>query len=164
MPDAHRGGHLNGTADHVAAPGHHELHVVHHLQHLLGGGDEILRTLLHRDAAEEQNDFLILVDAVLFLVETISVHINGVVNDFNLVRFDPVMMGDEILGQGTDGDHLHRAVHAATFDVVDALIDMHATSIELGRVNVNDQRDILQCRDGHSGGESHPVMGMHDIE
>ena len=69
VADAHCRGHLDGAADHVAGAGHDELHVVHHLQHFLGRGQEIFRAFLHGDAAEEQDDFFVLVDVVLLGVE-----------------------------------------------------------------------------------------------
>ena len=55
-------------------------------------------------------------------------------------------------------------MHAAAFDVVDALIDVHAAAVELGGVNVNDQRHALDARDGQAGGEGHPVVGVNDVE
>ena len=53
VANPHGGGHLDDAADHVAAAGHDELDVVHHLQNFLGGGQEIFRALLHGDAAEK---------------------------------------------------------------------------------------------------------------
>jgi len=57
-----------------------------------------------------------------------------------------------------------RAVHAATFDVVDPLIDVGAGAVELGGVDVDDQRDALEGGDLQAGGEGHPVVGVHDVE
>jgi hypothetical protein len=65
VPDAHGGGHFDGSADHVAAAGHDEFDVVHHLQDFFGGGEEIFRAFLHGDSAQEQDDFFVLVDLVL---------------------------------------------------------------------------------------------------
>ncbi len=63
----------------------------------------------------------------------IAVGFDGVVDDFHLGRIDAVVVGDQILGQIADGDDLHRAVHAAAFDVVDALIDVDAAAVEFGQ-------------------------------
>src|SRR5439155_2243709 len=63
-----------------------------------------------------------------------------------------------------DGDDFDGGVHAAALDVVDALIDVQARAVELGRVNVNDQRRALEGGDGHAGGEGHPVVRVHDVE
>ena len=73
-------------------------------------------------------------------------------------------MGDQVFGQIADGDDLHRAVHAAAFDVVDALVDVDAGTIELGAVYVNDEGNPLDAGDGHSSGEGHPVMGVNDVD
>jgi hypothetical protein len=59
---------------------------------------------------------------------------------------------------------LHRAVHAAALDVVDALIDVNAGAVELSRVNVNDQRHALDARDREAGGETSSSRGVDDVE
>ena len=56
------------------------------------------------------------------------------------------------------------AVHAAAFDVVDALIDVQAGAVEFGAVNVNDQRHAFEAGDGQAGGERHPIVGVNDVE
>ena len=152
-PNAHRRGHLDRSADHVARAGHHELHVVHDLEHLLRRGEEILGAFLHRDSAEEQDDLLVLVDVVLVVLErAVAVGFDRVVDDFDLVRVDAVVMRDEVLGQVADRDDPHRAVHAATLDVVDSLIDVQAAAVEFGRVDVNDQRHALQAATARPAG------------
>ncbi len=163
VPDAHARGHLDGSPDHVARSRHHELYVVHDFQHLLRRRQEIFRTLLHGDSAEEQDDLLVLVNVVLFDVPG-SVGFNGVVDDFDLGRVDAVMVSDQVLGQITDGDDLHGAVHPTAFDVVDALIHVQARPVEFRAVNVNDQGNALESGNGHPGGKRHPIVGMDHVD
>src|SRR6185295_4065703 len=163
VADAHGGGELDGSAGHVAGAGHHELHVVHDLEDLLGGGEEVLGALLHGDAAEEQDDLFVLVDGVFLLVVG-AVGLDGVVDDLDLGLVDAVVVGALVLGQVTDCDYFNRAVHAAAFDVVDALVDVGAGAVELGGVDVDDEGDALEGGDLEAGGEGHPVVGVDDVE
>src|SRR4051812_9095707 len=163
VTDAHGGGHLDGSADHVAGAGHDELDVVHDLEDLLGGGEEVLGALLHGDAAEEQDDLLVLVDLVFLLVVG-AVGLDGVVDDLDLAGVDAVVVGALVFGQVTDCDYFNRAVHAAAFDVVDPLVDVGAGAVELGGVDVDDQGDALEGGYLQAGGEGHPVMGVHHVE
>ena len=94
----------------------------------------------------------------------VAVGLDGVVDDLDLVRVDAVVVGDEVLGEVADGDDLDGAVHAAAFDVVDALSTCSAGAVELGGVHVDDQRHALERGDGQAGGEGHPVVGVNDVE
>ena len=159
------GGHLDGAADHVAGAGHDELDVVHDLEDFLGGGEEIFGAFLHGDAAEEEDDLFVLVNLVFLFVErAVAVGLDGVVDDFDLVGIDAVVVGDDVLGEVADGDDLDGGVHAAAFDVVDAGVDVRAGAVEFGGVDVNDQGLALEGGDGHAGGEGHPVVGVDDVE
>ena len=60
--EAHLRRQLDHPADHVAAAGHDEADVVHHFQDFFRGADEVLRALLHGDAAQEEHDLLVLLD------------------------------------------------------------------------------------------------------
>ena len=63
-----------------------------------------------------------------------------------------------------DRDHAHRGVHAAALDVVDAMVDVLARTVELRGVHVHDERPPGGAGDPHAGGIRHPVMGVDDVE
>src|SRR5256885_1612362 len=58
----------------------------------------------------------------------------------------------------------HGTVHAAAFDVVDPLVDVLAGAVELGGVDVDDERLAGGGGDGQAGGEGEPVVGVDDVE
>ncbi len=55
------GGKENHLVHHIARTRHDEAHVVGVLQHFSGGFDEVFRTFLHRDAAEERDHLVLAV-------------------------------------------------------------------------------------------------------
>ena len=69
----------------VARPGHDELDVVHDLEHLLGGMQEILGSFLHGDPAEKQDQLLLPFDA-RFAHRPGTVAFDAVVDDLDLLR------------------------------------------------------------------------------
>src|SRR5207237_73783 len=90
--------------------------------------------------------------------------LDGVVDDLDLGRIDAIVMRDLVFGEIAYGDDLHRAVHAAAFDVVDALIDVSTATVKLRGVDVNDERHALHRGNRQASGERHPVMRVNDIE
>ena len=66
--------------------------------------------------------------------------IDAVVDHLDLLRRHGVAVDDDIAGVVADGDHPGGRVHALALDVVHVLIDMLAAAVELGGVNLHDQR------------------------
>ncbi len=101
---------------------------------------------------------------IFFFVEAVPIHLDRVVNHLDLRIVDPVMVVDDVLGQQADGDDLHRPVHAAPLDVINARIDVHTAAIKLRRMHVHDQRHPLDPRHRQASRKCHPVVSMHDVK
>ena len=69
MSNTHVSGEFNGFSGHVARTGHNELNVVHNTKNLFGGGEEVLRALLHSNTAQEEDDFFTLGDGDAVVAE-----------------------------------------------------------------------------------------------
>ena len=72
--------------------------------------------------------------------EPLPLDVDGVVDHLDLVGSHAVAVDADVLGQVADGDDLVGPVHAGALDVVDALVDVLAAAVELGGVDVDDQR------------------------
>ena len=51
---SHLSGHLNGSPGHISGTGHYKFHISHDPEHFFGRCQEVLRPLLNRDPAEEE--------------------------------------------------------------------------------------------------------------
>ena len=148
---------------HIAGARDHELDLVVFLQHPLGGLDEILGPLLHRDPPKEEDDLFIALDGRTTLGLGLVLG-DAVVHDIDFVVGHPVLAVYDRLGQSRDSDHAVRAVEPSSLDVVHTLIDVLSGAVELRGVDMAHQRfagDLLEQQPRWVG---QPVVGVDHIE
>ncbi len=147
----------------IAGAGHYELDIIHNIEDFLGGMEEVFRTFLHRNAAQEKHNLLIFFDDG-FIHGPFPVALDAVINDFNFIAADTVSAHDNIAGKMAHGNDFVGPVHAFSFDVINHLVYMLAAAVEFCRMHVHNQRSSTYSRHGNSRRIGHPVMGVDNIK
>ena len=123
--------HFNHGVHHVARTCHAEAYVACTFQHEGGGFDEVFRSLLHGDTAQE-GDYLFLSVFTLFAlfghhVEDVARKgIDGVVHGDALGRVLMVVVDDGLPGEFGHAHDAVGVVHTILFDAVDSGVDIAA--------------------------------------
>ena len=153
----------DAAVHHIPASGHHEAHAVGSLQDLGGSLDEIFRTLLESDSAEEGDDLVAHSPFDFQILPTAEIH--RVVNRHDLGWIDSVLVDDNISGEVTDGDHLVGGHHSPLLDVIDTAVDLIlGSTVERRGVHVDNQWLAGQFLGRDSGQIGQPVVGVDDVE
>ena len=146
----------------IAVAGHHKLHAVHDIQHALGRADEILRTLLHGNSPEIKHNFITTLDGLHANAAWIKVH--TVIHNIYFVGVHAVAVHNQVAREHAHGDHANRAVHAATFNVVQRLIHMFARAVKLRAVHMHNKRLASSARNGKTCRIRQPIMRVDHIK
>ncbi|MBA7634969.1 hypothetical protein ES703_42568 [subsurface metagenome] len=120
---------------------------------------------MHCYSAEEQDDFLIFADSRFAQIHVaIAIMVNSVIHHFDFFGAEAIATDYDVSSEIADGNYFIRCVHSRTLDVVNHLVDVLATSVEFGGMDVHNQGFAAACCHLDSGGICHPVMGMHDVK
>ena len=90
--------------------------------------------------------------------------VDAVIHHVRLFRVHAVAPDADRLREVRDADYAGRGVHAATLDVVQPLINVLAGAVELGGVDVDDERAAGDGGEGDARGEGHPVVGVDAVK
>ncbi len=120
---------------HVAAAGHHKLHVVHLVQHLRCSLDEIFRTLLHGDAPEE-GDHLVVLWRNLYVEQLVAQRLNGIVHGGDLGRVDAILVDHCIAGEVAHRDDVVGVKETVTLDIEHGGVYVTAAAVEIGGMDM----------------------------
>ena len=134
----------------ITRTGHDETNAVGLAQHACCGFDEVLRTFLHRDTTEESNEFVF----PFRLGELFGMlqRLYGIMHRADLARVDSVFLDDGVAREVTYAHDMIRLFHTAFLDGEDGGVDVTATTVEVGRMDVDDQRLTADMLGEDAGG------------
>ena len=160
---AQTGGVTDAAVHHVTASSHHETHPRGPFQYLGRGLDEILRSFLEGDPAEEGHNLV--ADSPLNLKVLATAEIHRIVDGHYLVRGYSVFVYDYVPCQVADSHNLIGRLHSTFLYVEDPGINhVLSTAVERGGVDMDHKRLAGQLLGGNSSQIGQPVVGMDDIE
>ena len=159
---------LGGKADHrvhhISTTGHDEAYALGALKYLSCSFDEVFTALLHGDTPKEGDYFVLHTTAVGESKDRGSKRSDGIVyrRDFRWILM--ILLDHCPTGQVTHGDDMVCVVHPIHLDTEDCRIDIPSATVEVGSMNVYDQRLPCDLLGMNTCGVSQPVMRVDDIE
>ena len=125
--------------------------------------EQVLRAFLHRNPAQKQHQLFAAFDA-RFAHRPVPVSLDTVIDDVDLLGAEAVTTDHDATGEMTHGNDLVGPLHALPLDIIHDLVDMLTASVELGRMNVHDQRLAGHGGHRHPGRIRHPVVSVNHVE
>ena len=154
----------NHGVHHVTASGHAEPYVTGTLKNQCSGLDEILRTLLHRDSAQECNHLLMRFLLGNYIPDLLRKRLNGVVHGRYLARILMVLVDDSLTGQFAHAHDVVGVVHTVLLDCIYGGVHVTAAAVKISCVDVYDQRLAAHLLGVYACGISKPVMRVNYIK
>ena len=148
---------------HIARAGHHEVDARVDLMDLVCRLDEVLRSFLVGDSAEEGHHLGIQATALVLRLGLV-VRLDGVVHRNDLVRVDAIFLNDDVARQIAHRDHAVGGFHATSLDGVNIRVDVLARAVELGGVHVHHKRLARGLLGRNACRIGQPVVGVDDVE
>ncbi len=149
--------------EHISAARHNETDIVAPLEHLCGGLDEVLRTLLVGDSAEEGDDFVL--HSPLNKERAAAGEIHRIVDRDDLRGVYSVFVYDYVAGEFADGDDLVGGLHTLFLQVINPRVYvLVACAVERSRVHVDHERFSGELLCGDAGKVGEPVVGVDYVK
>ena len=122
---------------HIATTCHHETHAIGLSQDACCGLNEVLRTFLHGDTAEESDElvFALVLDELI----RISQWLYRVVHGADLVRWLTVFLNHRAASELAHAHDMVCFVHTAFLDGIHSRVDIAAAAVEVRSVHVDNQ-------------------------
>ena len=133
--------------------------------HHIGSLNEILRTFLHSDTAQE-GDHLLLASMVRtrYVLKFLLEGIHGIVNRETLAGILMVVVDNSLTGELRNAHDAVGIVHTVLLDTIDGRIHLTAGTVKISSMHMDAERLSTHILGMDSSRIGQPVMSMNDIE